>query len=88
MTPETLLGLPKPLEELTDAELTAHLARYWPATRPKKPANFVIARAAATASADDGSLSPIQLMIKNSLAARGMNMDGSKIKPKMNLTRK
>lgn len=40
-----LLGLPKPVAELTDAELTAHLARFFPATRPRTPISALITRA-------------------------------------------
>lgn len=44
MDPQQLLNLPKPIDELTDAELEAHLSRFFPHTRPKKPMTFLEAR--------------------------------------------
>ena len=41
MTPEQLLGLPAPVEQLTDEQLEQHLAKFFPYTRPKKPIKHV-----------------------------------------------
>lgn len=43
-----LLGLPKRVEDLTDAELSAHLAHFFPATRPRTPISALITRAETT----------------------------------------
>ena len=43
-----LLGLPKRVEDLTEAELSSHLAKFFPATRPRTPISALITRAETT----------------------------------------
>lgn len=57
-SPEQLLGLPKPISELTDEELQKHLAQYLPFTRPKKPLAVLMKRATSSIAAATGTAVP------------------------------
>ena len=41
---EQLLGLERPINELTDEELASYLEKFFPHTRPKKPISPVLKR--------------------------------------------
>ena len=95
MTPEQLLGLPKPIAELTDAELEAHLARFFPATRPRKPVSFTEGRAGKATDSLATSLASapadsLQSKLAASLKAAGLDSSGNLVStaPKRNFLRK
>lgn len=90
-SPEQLLGLPKPISELTDEELQRHLAQYLPFTRPKKPLAVLMKRATSSIAAATGVTTPkgaviapgsgspmsaLQEKIRQQMAAAGLDMNG------------
>ena len=76
MSPEELLNLPRPVSELTDAELTAHLANYFPFTRPSKPVNYVITKGTDTVDLSIGN-NPMLAKIRAAFAAEGLDEHGN-----------
>lgn len=57
-SPEQLLGLPRPISELTDEELQKHLSQYFTFTRPKKPLAVLMKRATSSIAAATGTTVP------------------------------
>lgn len=97
MTPEELLGLPGPIEQMSDADLEAHLAKFFPATRPAVPLKHIEVKGAramqsvmnnnapATTSADDILAKQREAMLA-AYAKMGLDEHGNLIqKPKRNL---
>lgn len=75
----TLLDLPKPVAELTDAELEKHLTKFFPFTRPKKPMNYIMAQATSVSTATTHPVMKGSLRDKlnSALAAEGIKADGT-----------
>lgn len=94
MTPEQLLGLPKPIAELTDDELVAHLTRFFPATRPRKPLTFGEVRAGkasdTVATAITSASGGLNEKIANAFKAAGLDASGNLLRQptKRNFTQK
>ena len=87
MTLEELLGLSKPIAELTDEELAAHCAQFAPHTRPRKPANYLQTQVQEKyADTTRPVVSELALAMQKEFAARGMDSAGRPIpKKKINL---
>jgi len=94
MTPAELLGLPKPIEELTDEELAYHLAKYFPYSRPRNPRNYLLEKgedtmkAMGTVTGKPGATplptlsSTFQDSLAKAMAAQGLAPNGQPLKPK------
>lgn len=74
MTPERLLDLPAPIAQLTDEQLTKHLTKYFPHTRPKKPGNVITDRMMSQAAKP--ATSKLEQLVAAQLAAQGLDAQG------------
>jgi len=87
MTLEELLGLSRPVSELTDTELAAHCAQFLPHTRPRKPANYLHTQVQEKyANNSRPAVSELAAKMQAEFAARGMDSAGRPIvKKKLNI---
>jgi hypothetical protein len=82
MTPEQLLGLPDSIANLSDEQLTTHLAKFFPFTRPNTPMSHgltVIANSSLGTPTKDEDPNSLAAKMRAAFAAQGLDPTGTKV---------